>query len=75
MSGYQVAFLLPKELPSRMGDVTTPTRSSTGRRMSSAANVQFVAVIDVWVPFHSKPPLSPYLVRFEVSPNLNFYQY
>lgn len=64
VSGYNVSFLLPKELPTRMSDMTTPTRSSSGRRMSSSAHVQFVAVIDVWVPFLSKPPLSPYLVRF-----------
>ncbi|KAK7694038.1 hypothetical protein QCA50_003614 [Cerrena zonata] len=66
VSGYQVSYVLPKELPTRISDMTTPTRTSSGRRMSSTAHVQFVAVIDVWVPFLSKPPLSPYLLSIPV---------
>ncbi|CAL1705672.1 unnamed protein product [Somion occarium] len=59
VSGYQVSFVLPKEFPSRIGELTT--RSPSSRRASNATNIQFVAAIDIWVPFLSKPPLSPYL--------------
>jgi hypothetical protein len=57
VSQYYISYVLPKEFPpaSRSYD------SSYGRR-SSAHEIHFMAAIDIWVPFVSKPPSYPYLV-------------
>jgi hypothetical protein len=73
VSQYHVAYITPKEFPPRYRSDNeeeaylsriNPTASVRRRRASiSEKNVlQFVAAIDLWVPFVSKPPRAPYLV-------------
>ena len=59
VSGYHVSYVLPKEFPPRVEEMASRTSS---RRMSTATTMQFMAAIDMWIPFLSKPPHSPYLV-------------
>lgn len=53
VSAYHVSYILPKEFLRR----ETDPRS---KRPSTIA--QFMAAIDMWVPFISQPPHAPYLV-------------
>lgn len=62
VSSYHVSYILPKEFPRR----ETDTRS---KRPSSAA--QFMAAIDLWVPFLTQPPHAPFLVS-ELRPTPHF---
>ncbi|PIL24265.1 hypothetical protein GSI_14018 [Ganoderma sinense ZZ0214-1] len=57
VSAYYVSYILPKEFPRR----ETDPRS---KRPSSIA--QFMAAIDMWVPFISQPPHAPYLLSVPV---------
>lgn len=61
VSQYHISYVLPKEFPpaSRSYD------SSYGRR-SGAHEIHFMAAIDIWVPFVSKPPSYPYLVSLKL---------
>ncbi|THV07794.1 hypothetical protein K435DRAFT_825156 [Dendrothele bispora CBS 962.96] len=62
VSGYHIAFVLPKVFPSRYN---TEGAGSYSRRRSSVGernNVQFMAAIDMWVTYLSRPPRSPYLL-------------
>lgn len=61
VSQYQISYVLPKEYPPS----TRSYDSSYGRR-SSAYELQFMAAIDIWIPYVSKPPSYPYLVRVMV---------
>ncbi|KAI0340066.1 hypothetical protein BDW22DRAFT_1360573 [Trametopsis cervina] len=60
VSGYHVSYVLPKELPPRSG-----SSGSIGRRATSP-EIQFMAAIDMWAPFLTKPPYSPYLLSLPV---------
>jgi hypothetical protein len=75
VSGYNVSYVLPKEFPrfkgtSQMDDEGssvvhgTPMTASRGRRSSVGDKnfIQFMAAIDMWVPYLSRPPRAPYLV-------------
>ncbi|KAG7092897.1 hypothetical protein E1B28_009204 [Marasmius oreades] len=72
VSGYHVSFVLPKILPPRYpedGSGTNSVRASGkygGRRLSigdrDRLQAQFVAAIELWVPFVSQPPRSPFLL-------------
>lgn len=73
VSGYSISFVLPKvflQRPRESGpsdtEGGTPRTPATGsrRRHSIGEKNQalFMAAIDMWVPFLSKPPRSPYLV-------------
>lgn len=55
VSGYSVSYVLPKEFPPR-----TFENDNYGKR--AGKEIHFMAAIDVWAPFVSKPPHSPYLV-------------
>ena len=57
VSSYHVSYILPKEFPRKESD-------SRSRRPSVMA--QFMAAIDIWVPFMSQPPHAPYLVSLTV---------
>ncbi|KZT02313.1 uncharacterized protein LAESUDRAFT_730297 [Laetiporus sulphureus 93-53] len=57
VSGYQVSYVLPKEFPRRDAD-------NRGRR--GANMMHFMAAIDIWVPFLSRPPHAPYLLSIPV---------
>ncbi|KAH8099576.1 hypothetical protein BXZ70DRAFT_973965, partial [Cristinia sonorae] len=59
VSGYNVSYVLPKEFPPRGEEMQS---RSSGRRMSTAASMQFMAAINMWIPFLSKPPHCPYLL-------------
>ncbi|THH19460.1 hypothetical protein EW146_g1695 [Bondarzewia mesenterica] len=72
VSGYQVSFVLPKELPPRYklngidseGDElrrTTPTRSRRGS-IGEKNVIMFMAGISMMVPYLSIPPRAPWLV-------------
>jgi hypothetical protein len=71
VSGYHVSYVLPKEFPPRLksgGSFTdhdaTPMSYKMRRSSIGDKNVlQFMAAIDVWVPYVSRPPRAPYLVR------------
>ncbi|KIK58179.1 hypothetical protein GYMLUDRAFT_262535 [Collybiopsis luxurians FD-317 M1] len=60
VSGYHISYVLPKNFPSE-----TSNSSSISRRRSSIGergHVQFMAAIDMLVPYISRPPRSPYLL-------------
>lgn len=74
VSGYSISFVLPKVFLSRRNNggagsdtEELPSRTPAGRRRASIGEknqAQFMAAIDMWVPFMSKPPRSPYLVCY-----------
>lgn len=76
VSGYHISYVLPKNFPSRNRDgrstdnegegFTRPPmrRPSVGERNTA----QFMAAIDMWVPYVSRPPRSPYLVSLRIHP-------
>ncbi len=69
VSGYHVSFVLPKEFPPR----NSPYESrNSSRRSSTPLVMQFMAAIEAWVPFLTKPPSSPYLVSFSLHLSLFF---
>jgi hypothetical protein len=74
VSGYNVSYVLPRELPPKMGSSSavfegdtfrdSPFSSMRSRRNSvGERNVyQFMAAIELWVPLLTKPPRFPFLV-------------
>lgn len=69
VSNYAISYVLPKSFLTRnrsTADVDTGSQSSFRSRRGSVGErnaIQFMAVIDMWIPYVSKPPRSPYLVR------------
>ncbi|TFY62946.1 hypothetical protein EVJ58_g3533 [Rhodofomes roseus] len=57
VSGYHISYIVPREFPRR-------EQESRTRRGSNV--MHFMAAIDLWVPFLSKPPLAPYLLAIPV---------
>lgn len=78
VSGYHISYVLPKIFPSRNRDGLPTddegegfTRSSMRSRRPSVGErntAQFMAAIDMWVPYVSRPPRSPYLVSLRIHP-------
>ncbi|KAF8623465.1 hypothetical protein AX15_006249 [Amanita polypyramis BW_CC] len=68
VSNYAISYLLPKVFLTRNRsamDVEAGAQSSPrGRRASISERnaVHFMAAIDMWVPYVSRPPRSPYLL-------------
>jgi hypothetical protein len=72
VSGYSISFVLPKIFLSHQrngGNISDnddpPSRNPANRRRLSIGErnqAQFMAAIDMWVPFICRPPRSPYLV-------------
>ncbi|TFK42450.1 hypothetical protein BDQ12DRAFT_597199 [Crucibulum laeve] len=72
VSGYSISYVLPKVFPSRHhagspsdNETETLSRSSYRSRRASIGEkntVQFMAAVDMWVPYVSRPPRSPYLL-------------
>jgi hypothetical protein len=75
VSGYNVSYVLPKEFPRFKGSSLTDNEedgSIHGNQMTSYKirrssvgdknAIQFMAAIDMWVPYISRPPRAPYLV-------------
>lgn len=75
VSGYSVSFVLPKEFPPRgklagtfgehQDSASAPTPYKNRRpSIGGEKNVlQFMAAVELMVPFVSRPPRAPYLVR------------
>ncbi|EMD38223.1 hypothetical protein CERSUDRAFT_113378 [Gelatoporia subvermispora B] len=61
---YQVSYVLPKEFPRR--DAET-------RRRRTSPTAQFMAGIEIFVPFLSRPPLAPFLLSIPVPRCLSNY--
>lgn len=65
VSGYNISYVLPKYFLVHENEESysrTPPRSrrhSIGERNTA----QFMVAIDMWVPYASRPPRYPYLVR------------
>jgi hypothetical protein len=68
VSGYNISYVLPKEFPPRFGEdsaMRVSTYSAAKMRRGSVGernNMHFMAGIDLWVPYVSRPPRAPYLV-------------
>jgi hypothetical protein len=68
VSGYNISYVLPKEFPPRFGEdsaMRVSTYSAAKMRRGSVGernNMHFMAGIDLWVPYVSRPPKAPYLV-------------
>lgn len=69
VSGYNISYILPKEFPPRFhgGDsaLRVSTFSATQMRRPSISernNMHFMAAIELWVPYASRPPKAPFLV-------------
>lgn len=70
-----MAYILPKEFPPRFRGSShtdndgeslghgTPFRSRRGS-VGEKNVLQFMAAIDMWVPYVSRPPRAPYLVSY-----------
>jgi hypothetical protein len=72
VSGYNISYVLPKVFLTRKRDSITSmdeednflARTPARRRLSIGErnHAHFMAAIDMWVPFASRPPRSPYMV-------------
>lgn len=72
VSGYNISYVLPKVFLTRKRDSMTSmdeednslARTPARRRLSigDRNHAQFMAAIDMWIPFVSRPPRSPYMV-------------
>ncbi|KIL69846.1 hypothetical protein M378DRAFT_69096 [Amanita muscaria Koide BX008] len=72
VSNYAISYILPKVFLTRSKAVqdqeNTPQSSYRNRRASVSGRdtAQFMAAIDMWVPYVSKPPRSPYLLSIPI---------
>ncbi|KAI6005783.1 hypothetical protein EDD15DRAFT_2154204 [Pisolithus albus] len=69
VSGYNISYILPKDFPPRfVGDdsaLRVSTFSAAKMRRGSVSernNMHFMAAIDLFVPFASRPPRAPFLI-------------
>ncbi|KAF8911057.1 hypothetical protein CPB84DRAFT_1763256 [Gymnopilus junonius] len=70
VSNYAISFVLPKvflsrprdDSPSDVEGVAPRTPARSRRSISERNLVQFMAAINMWVPFLSKPPRFPFLL-------------
>lgn len=76
VSGYNISYVLPKEFPPRFGEqsaMRVSTFSAAQMRRGSIGernNMHFMAGMDLWVPYVSRPPKAPYLVRHFIRSSL-----
>ncbi|KAH6918434.1 hypothetical protein BKA70DRAFT_1247191 [Coprinopsis sp. MPI-PUGE-AT-0042] len=72
VSGYHISYVLPKSFPGHNdyddGGYSRPSSSRHSRRMSIGERntAQFMAAVDMWVPYVSRPPRSPYLLSIPI---------
>ncbi|KZT69808.1 hypothetical protein DAEQUDRAFT_241238 [Daedalea quercina L-15889] len=57
VSGYHISYIAPREFPRKEHD---------SRTRRNANVMHFMAAVDLWVPFQSKPPFAPYLLSLPV---------
>lgn len=70
VSGYHIAYVLPKHFPSRdharsEADSDRSSHSLHHKRrlsISDRNHAHFMAAVDMWVPYVTRPPRFPYLV-------------
>ena len=66
VSGYNISYILPKEFPPRFhaGDSASRISATQMRRPSinERNNMHFMAAIELWTPYASRPPKAPFLV-------------
>ena len=70
VTAYHISYVVPKSFPSRIPElsdedsVSRRSPDSIGRRASigEKTTVNFMAAIDMFVPYLGRPPRSPYLV-------------
>ncbi|KAI6109636.1 hypothetical protein F5141DRAFT_1115735 [Pisolithus sp. B1] len=69
VSGYNISYILPRDFPPRfIGDdsaLRVSTFSAAKMRRGSVSernNMHFMAAIDLFVPFTSRPPRAPFLI-------------
>ena len=72
VSGYNIAYILPKDFPPRFIGNESALRVSTfsaaamrRHSVTERSNIHFMAAVDLFVPFASRPPRAPFLVRAE----------
>lgn len=68
VSGYNISYVLPKEFPEPSAvSLTNGNGRSTPHRRGSVIEKgiqqHFMAAINLWIPFASRPPRAPYLVK------------
>ncbi|KAG6814572.1 hypothetical protein H0H92_000100 [Tricholoma furcatifolium] len=71
VSGYNVSYVLPKVFPSRpsnLSETESEGRVQRTRRLSigDKGSFQFMAAIDMLIPYISRPPRYPYLLSIPV---------
>ncbi|KAL1741353.1 hypothetical protein HDZ31DRAFT_45614 [Schizophyllum fasciatum] len=74
VTAYHISYVVPKSLPSRSPersdeDALTPRHSAYKSRRASIGEkttINFMAAIDMWVPYLGRPPRSPYLLSIPV---------
>ena len=71
VSNFHICFILPRVLPTRgavLADTDFDPLSRSYTRSAFGDNtgkqISFMAGVDVFVPYASRPPKSPYLVRY-----------
>ncbi|KAF4576640.1 hypothetical protein EYR36_000764 [Pleurotus pulmonarius] len=65
VSGYQVCYILPKEFPPFQEHGGHSSRTPYKNRRSSVGDkhvLQFMAAIEMYIPYTSMPPRNPYLL-------------
>ncbi|EAU88741.2 hypothetical protein CC1G_01114 [Coprinopsis cinerea okayama7 len=65
VSGYSISYVLPKVFPTQSHEYQDEVYSRPRSRrlsISERNTAQFMAAIDMWVPYVSRPPRSPYLL-------------
>lgn len=76
VSGYNISYVLPKTFPTRnrntQNESEAESSSMSARRLSIGERnaAQFMAAIDMWIPYVSRPPRHPYLVRAALFPSI-----
>lgn len=69
VSGYHIAYVLPRHFPARdhahLGESGRSSHLSHSKRrlsISDRNHAHFMAAVDMWVPYVTRPPRFPYLV-------------
>ncbi|RDB21428.1 hypothetical protein Hypma_011789 [Hypsizygus marmoreus] len=75
VSGYHISYVLPKVFPTRGKSVSGETEGEGSSRspylsrrpsIGERNTAQFMAAIDMWIPYVSRPPRSPYLLSIPI---------